>query len=151
MAKYPDKALSAAKVRTVTKPGMYADGNCLYLVGAARSIGLSVPPSTGNAVTWALAACNIYPWHKPERKLSRHGRQRVPAGIRWLRSANRRRPRNWNPRCPRLRQQPAASGPSSASLSVTRSTKQTGSIASRRSFFRRSDRGAWMKSRLPTF
>ena len=32
MSKYPDKALAAAKLRTVTEPGMYADGNCLYLV-----------------------------------------------------------------------------------------------------------------------
>jgi len=30
--KHPDKALSAAQVRTVTEPGHYCDGNCLYLV-----------------------------------------------------------------------------------------------------------------------
>ena len=30
--KHPDKALSAAKVRTVRDPGRYADGNGLYLV-----------------------------------------------------------------------------------------------------------------------
>ncbi|MEH6726403.1 MAG: integrase arm-type DNA-binding domain-containing protein, partial [Hyphomicrobiales bacterium] len=29
---HPDKALSALKVRQVTKPGKYADGNGLYLV-----------------------------------------------------------------------------------------------------------------------
>src|SRR5687768_10124289 len=40
--KYPEKALSAAMVRSVTDPGMYSDGNCLYLVvdesGAKRWI-----------------------------------------------------------------------------------------------------------------
>lgn len=40
--KHPDKALSAAKVRTVSDPGRYADGNGLYLVvepsGAKRWI-----------------------------------------------------------------------------------------------------------------
>jgi integrase len=30
--KHPDKALSAAKVRMVSEPGHYCDGNCLYLV-----------------------------------------------------------------------------------------------------------------------
>lgn len=30
--RHPDKALTAAKVRSVTKPGRYADGNGLYLV-----------------------------------------------------------------------------------------------------------------------
>jgi integrase len=30
--KYPEKALSATKVRNITKPGRYADGNGLYLV-----------------------------------------------------------------------------------------------------------------------
>jgi hypothetical protein len=29
--KHPDKALTAAKVRMVTEPGHYCDGNCLYL------------------------------------------------------------------------------------------------------------------------
>lgn len=31
-AKRPNNALSAAQVRTVTAPGYYGDGNCLYLV-----------------------------------------------------------------------------------------------------------------------
>src|SRR5438128_472511 len=39
---YPEKALSATKVRNVSKPGRYADGNGLYLVvdpsGAKRWI-----------------------------------------------------------------------------------------------------------------
>ena len=30
--KHPDKALSAVRARTVTKPGRYADGNGLYLI-----------------------------------------------------------------------------------------------------------------------
>lgn len=30
--KHPEKSLSPARVRTVTDPGMYSDGNCLYLV-----------------------------------------------------------------------------------------------------------------------
>src|SRR6266581_9676462 len=30
--KYPEKALSATKVRNVIQPGRYADGNSLYLV-----------------------------------------------------------------------------------------------------------------------
>src|SRR5437879_2172509 len=30
--KYPEKALSATKVRTVMKPGRYADGNGLYSI-----------------------------------------------------------------------------------------------------------------------
>ena len=30
--KHPDKALSAVRVRTVTTPGRYADGNGLYLI-----------------------------------------------------------------------------------------------------------------------
>src|SRR5881396_185905 len=40
--KYPEKALSATKVRNIVKPGRYADGNGLYLVvdpsGAKRWI-----------------------------------------------------------------------------------------------------------------
>src|SRR2546422_500242 len=40
--KYPEKALSATKVKSVTEPGRYADGNGLYLVvdpsGAKRWI-----------------------------------------------------------------------------------------------------------------
>lgn len=32
ISKHPDKALSAAKVRNVTEPGRYADGNGLYLI-----------------------------------------------------------------------------------------------------------------------
>ena len=30
--KYTEKALSAAMVRNIAEPGMYADGNCLYLI-----------------------------------------------------------------------------------------------------------------------
>ena len=32
MSKYPEKALTAAKIRKLSEPGMYTDGNCLYLV-----------------------------------------------------------------------------------------------------------------------
>jgi len=32
MGKYPEKALSGAGIRKLTEPGMYADGNCLYLI-----------------------------------------------------------------------------------------------------------------------
>ena len=32
MGKYPHNALTAAKIRRLTEPGMYADGNCLYLI-----------------------------------------------------------------------------------------------------------------------
>jgi hypothetical protein len=42
MNKHPEKALSAAGIRTLKEPGMYADGGCLYLVvdesGAKRWI-----------------------------------------------------------------------------------------------------------------
>ncbi len=78
---HPDKALTAVKVRTLKKPGRYADGNGLYLVvapsGAKRWILRTV--ARGKRCDIGLGSCRLVPLAEAReeatayRKIARRG------------------------------------------------------------------------------
>jgi len=79
--KHPDKALSVVRVRTVTKPGLYADGNGLYLIvepsGAKRWMMRTIVQGKRRDI--GLGGCKVVPLAEARvmaltfRKIAREG------------------------------------------------------------------------------
>ncbi len=83
--RHPDKALSAVRVRAISEPGRYADGNGLYLVvdpsGAKRWVLRTVV--RGKRRTSASAGCVWFRWPKPGIRHTPTGSWRGTVVTRW--------------------------------------------------------------------
>src|SRR5215203_5303091 len=87
--RHPDKALTAVQVRSLQKPGRYADGNGLYVVvePSGPNAGCCEPSFVASVGTWAWVASASCPWPKLERRRLPTASSPVKGATRWLSDA----------------------------------------------------------------